>query len=375
VRLRTWAIRVLSTGWTTPPDVDSDTWRLFLRAERCAVALSTRAEGDGPPILHALATVELQRILSAQAQIERLGQVAADVGLRVAVLKGGRHALMPGHAVNLDDVDVLAEPGEENTVAAFLDRTGYRTVSHTNEAHLGTRATADAVSVEVHFAVRELGPVADLWHDARPLKGHPGVWELAPVDHARHVLFHAVKTHAYRRSVLRDLLVIGEADARLDEPLRARFDRLVAGDSAHRALTRTLNQARTLRDGGNGDFFIADAAAHYCLLTPAVARLERRLGGQVSRRVFTLLDDRAARRAYWEHVWQGSPQSPWRFFEPLEDRSPGLARWVRRLLRLARAPVVDLFAAPIARRARRLAARYPSADSDARTSAIRSADA
>src|SRR5215472_16643264 len=117
LRLRAWAIRVLSEGWTTPPEVPTQAWRLFLRAERCAVALSTRAEGDAPPILHAAATVELQRILSARAQIEDLGRSAAATGLRVVVLKGGLLALSSGHAVDLDDVDVLAEPGREQRIA------------------------------------------------------------------------------------------------------------------------------------------------------------------------------------------------------------------------------------------------------------------
>src|SRR4029077_4275685 len=93
LRLRAWAIRVLSVGWAAPPDVNSEEWRLFLRAERCAVALSTRTEGEAPPLLHALATIELQRILSARAQIEQLGRLAAEVGERIVVLKGAVMAL------------------------------------------------------------------------------------------------------------------------------------------------------------------------------------------------------------------------------------------------------------------------------------------
>lgn len=374
LRLRAWAIRVLADGWTAPPDVASSAWRRFIRAERCAVALSTRAEGDAPPLLHALATLELQRILSARGQIEHLGQVAAEVGLRVAVLKGGRHALSPAHAVDLDDVDVLAEPGREESIASFLDRTGYRTMSHDSPAHLGTRNTPYAVSVEVHFAIRELGPAAELWRHARPLTGHPGVWELAPLDHARQVLWHAVVTHPYRRSVLRDLIVIGESDGRLDGQQRADLDRLVAGDPAGKALARTLSQARRLRDGVQGDSFVADAAAHYALLSGPFDGINRFLGGQVSGRVFSLLDDRVARGAYWTQVWEGSPRSPWALLRAIDDRIPGVARWLRRFLRFIRAPMIELVAAPIAVRARGRAARYPADDSGATTSDIRSAD-
>lgn len=374
LKLRAWAIRVLAAGWTAPPDVASGAWRRFIRAERCAVALSTRAEGDAPPLLHALATLELQRILSARGQIEHLGQVAAEVGLRVAVLKGGLHALSPAQAVDLDDVDVLAEPGREDTIASFLDRTGYRTMSHDSPSHLGTRNAPYAVSVEVHFAIRELGPAAEPWRRARPVPGHPGVWELAPLDHARQVLWHAVTTHPYRRSVLRDLIVIGEGDARLDEEERAGLDRLVAGDPAGKTLARTLDQARRLRDGAQGDSFVADAAAHYSLLSPPFDGINRFLGGQVSGRVFSLLDDRIARATYWKQVWEGSPRSPWAFLRLIDDRVPGLARWLRRVLRFIRAPVIELVAAPVAVRARGRAARYPADVSGATASAIRSTE-
>ena len=76
---------------------------MFLRAERCAVALSTRTEGDAPPLLHAAATVELQRILSARAQIEELGRQVAAIGERVVVLKGGLMAL--GSSAGIDLVE------------------------------------------------------------------------------------------------------------------------------------------------------------------------------------------------------------------------------------------------------------------------------
>src|SRR5690242_12331857 len=103
LRLRTWAIQVLSAGWQPPPDVPVDTWKLFLKAERCAVALSTRVEGDAPPILHAVATVELQRILSARAQLEELGHRVQALGERVIVLKGGLMALGTASGVDLMD--------------------------------------------------------------------------------------------------------------------------------------------------------------------------------------------------------------------------------------------------------------------------------
>lgn len=379
--LRSWALRVLSTGWSPPPDVPTDAWRLFLRAERCAVALSIRAEGDAPPVLHATATVELQRILSARGQVEELGRSAARLGLRVMVLKGGLLALQSGTAptaaagVDLDDVDVLTERGHEQQVASFLDRNGYHAVAGDGPVHLGGRGTPNAVPIEVHFHLRELGDADGLWRRARAISGHQGLWRLDLLDHARHVLFHAVKTHPSRRSRLRDLLLIGRADGELDPGGRAALDRLVEEDDARPLLARTLDAARHLAWGSlTRDHFTSDAAAHYLLVTPVVSRLDLWLGGHVGRSVFARLSGPDARREYWRSQWDGgSPRSPWRFLAAVEERSPRAGGLLRRLLRLLRLPAIEAVAVRVARRAVRLGQAHDK--SPATTRAIRSGDA
>jgi len=368
LRLRAWAIRVLAEGWTAAPDVGPEAWRLFLRAERCALALSTRAEGDAPPLLHATATVELQRILSARAQLERLGRAAARAGLRALVLKGGVAALGTGAPVDLHDVDVLAEPGQAEALADLLDRSGYAVAGGRASAHLGQRVTANAVDVEVHFRVEELGDPADLWARAEPLPQHPGLWQPAPFDHCRHVLLHATITHPFRRGALRDLLLIGEADracppagaAHLGDFLRDHPQRLLL--EAARDAARALQAGRRERDA-----FVEEAAAHYLLsdryLLAAAAPI---FGGNVMFAVYARLGRPAVRRGYWGRAWRGATAvSPWPALNRLERHWPRAGRWARRLLRLARAPLVELVAGPIARRARRLATGQAGAASAA----------
>src|SRR2546425_7423326 len=88
--LRAWALDVLasqaaalSAEWQRRVVLHSrGAWQLFLEAERCALALQRRlrAQGeiaDGPaPMLQSSATAELQRVLTARAQLLEIGQLA-----------------------------------------------------------------------------------------------------------------------------------------------------------------------------------------------------------------------------------------------------------------------------------------------------------
>lgn len=374
LRLRTWAIQVLSSGWAPPPDVDFGAWKLFLKAERCAIGLSTRAEGDAPPLLHAAATIELQRILSARAQIEQLGRLAAEAGERIVVLKGGLMALGAAVAVDLVDIDVLAEPWAAERIAALLDRQGYVSERGGAEAHLSQRRQPYAVHVEVHHSLTELA-AESVWANAGPVPGKPGLWRPASVDQVWHALLHSTFTHPFRRGALRDLLLIGWADAACGREARAVIEERITGIKGRRRqlLQEVLGMARALRDGAPVDPFKREAVAHYLFSERPAWWGGRGLRPHALRSVFSMLDGEQARRQYWRSVWTGlSEESPWPLLARLEESWPLAGRTLRRTLRLLRVPVVEAVALPIALRAARLGAVQETVD--ARVLDMRSGD-
>ena len=370
LRLRSWAIQVLSAGWQPPPDVPVDAWKLFLRAERCAVALSTRAEGDAPPLLHAVATIELQRILSARAQLEELGRRIQALGERVMVLKGGLMALGSTSGVDLMDIDILAEPDTAPRIAGLLDAQGYLVEGRESPAHLAQRRQPFAVHIEVHHSLTECS-AAEVWTHAEPVPDRPGLWRAAPLDQVWHALRHTAYTHPFRRGALRDLILIGWADAACDQGSHEQLQERVASDTV---LGDLLRMARDLRDDrAPVDAFRREAAAHY-LLSPRPARFGNAgLRPHVTPSVFSLLDGDAARRAYWRAVWTGrSETSPWRGLAWVERVWPLAGRALRRTLRILRLPLVEMNALRIARRAERLASAQGR--SAVRTLTIRSGE-
>ena len=361
LKLRAWALRVLSEGWSAPPAADPGAWRVFLRSERCAVALSTRTEGEAPPLLHAVATVELQRILSARAQLERLGREAEHRKLRVMVLKGGVPALEGTGPVDLSDIDVLAEPGRAADVARLLDEIGYRSGTQPSDAHLEARVTPEALHFEVHFGLREFPDPEAVWRGATVSRS-PGLWRPAAIDHAWHVLVHSTVVHPFRRGALRDLLLIGGAAAALAPDRRAALAARVAEHAERARLGAALALADAIQHGAPGsDVFRADAALRAAfvvhgrpgdelgLLKPALAA-----------RAFSLLSGPTARRYYWRGVWRGGSVSPWRRVAAIEARWALAGRWLRRILRLVRAAVAEGPARRMAGVARRAAAQDPA---------------
>jgi len=359
LNLRSWAIRVLSSGWAAPPDVDLEAWKLFLRAERCAIALSTRTEGDAPPLLHAAATVELQRILSARAQIEELGRQVAAVGMRVVVLKGGVMALGSSAGVDLSDIDVLGEPAAAHRIAGLLDDRGYLTQGQSSPMHLPQRRQEFAVHIEIHHGLTEL-PATDLWAAAEPVPGRPGLWKPAAVDQVWHALVHSAVTHPFRRGALRDLLLIGWADQPLNGAGHRTLDQRMDAHPRKELLATTLRLARDIRDArAPVDPFLRESAAHYQLSRHFGPLGQSVLKSSIMRAVYATLDGGRARRDFWYSVWDGpNHQSPWPLLARLETAWPWAGRSLRRALRILRLPLVEMNAFRIARRAERLASTH-----------------
>src|SRR5205807_9832374 len=128
--------------WSDLAGCSASTWDVFLRTERCALALKARiaaAERVVPDHVETAATRELQRILSARGQLLRIGHLAAAHGISAVVLKGGVAALASAAPVDVHDADVLVRPLQAERLAALLDQEGFHATGPAGTAHLAQR--------------------------------------------------------------------------------------------------------------------------------------------------------------------------------------------------------------------------------------------
>jgi len=365
LRLRAAALQVLS-GRSDSPSLQSSsvcTWDVFLRTERCALALKSRLvmAGSGVPnVLEAAAMRELQRILSARGQLLRIGHLALEHHIPAIVLKGGVAALTSAAPVDVTDVDVLVPPPhrEAERLAELLDAEGFRATGPGATAHLAQRLAPNAVQIEVHFAIQDVEVNDAMWQRTRPLDGVPGLARLGAADQLWHLLVHTVVTHPYRRGALRDVLLTMEG-LRDCAPAELRdVERRITAHPLSPHLDGLLAMARELRDGlPVRDRFRREAAANYVLRGPLswlgfsrfwtsafLTALFAQLGGVTDRR----------RELAW--AWQPPANpSPWGFADRLERSLPRLGRWCRTGVRVPRLLVARIAAWPVAVAARRLA--------------------
>ena len=155
VDLRAAALTILAgrePDWTRLEHCSADTWKLFLRTERCALALKSRLTAAGCAVpdraraeIERAATPELQRILSARGQLLRIGRLAAAHGIAGVVLKGGVAALASAAPVDLHDVDVLVRPLQAEQLAGLLDEEGFHATGPAGTAHLAQRIAPNTV--------------------------------------------------------------------------------------------------------------------------------------------------------------------------------------------------------------------------------------
>src|SRR5882762_10073687 len=198
LRLRAAAIDLLGGSqpdWSSLAACSAGTWDVFLRTERCALALKARisaAEREVPDHVEAVATRELQRILSARGQLLHIGQLAAAHGIPAIVLKGGVAALVSAAPVDLADADVLVRTPHAQGLAELLDREGFRSIGSAGPAHLAGRLAPNAVQIEVHFALNDIELTDGMWNRARPLDGAAGLSSLGAADHLWYLLVHSV---------------------------------------------------------------------------------------------------------------------------------------------------------------------------------------
>jgi len=373
--LRAWALDLLiRRGPATRPPAwgASDslaTWELFLRSERCSLPLRSRLAAGSPSLLgvgaaqllERLATIELQRAISARGQLLEIGRLAAAHRLEPIVLKGGVAALSDDDPVDLADVDILLPREHGELLARLLNERGYRSTIAGSAAHLPACFDPEALPIEVHFAINDLNESGELRARARPFPEFPGLWRLSPPDHLWHLLVHSAVSHPDRRGSLRDLLLIKSAARQCSAAELEHVSARIATLSRSAPLSAMLGLARAVGSGvARIDCFRPEAAANYLLRSrfPWLARSQ--VLQRMSATVFVLLGSRWDRQTEWAEAsrhrepWE---QSTWKFLAALQRRSPWLGGTTRRLLRMGRVVLGRLLAWPVAASARRLAER------------------
>lgn len=342
-------------------------WRLFLRSERCARPLS-RAWSPPPRIasrgaqgdeMRVRRSVETQRVLAGRARLADLDRIAARLGVRIVVLKGG--VLLPGPgALDLGDLDLLTRPERAEEVAAALDRGGYRAEEGAGLWHLAKRSAGGGVPVEVHFTLSTAGESAPepLIRRSVRMEGTERLWRLEPREHLWHVLHHGVVEHPDRRGRLRDLLLTARAWAECSREERRAVRERSRRHPQSGALLGQLAMAESLAAGRTPeDRFREGAAGHYLLwslLHPL--GLPDTISAALFNAVVARLGSRADRKVEWRRQLR-LPRGPsgYRGVGPLERLAPGLGRSWRVGLRLVRRALVAGAAVPLAGAARRIA--------------------
>jgi hypothetical protein len=371
LELRAWALRSLILAPSAPLSCSPGSWRFFLRTERCALPLKARLAASGRYGLLApeskqeldnAARVELQRVLSARAQLLLIDRLVAEHGWGVVVLKGGVAALTDRDAADLADIDVLARSDDARALAAALDSAGYRADGASSPLHLAGRVAEGGLEVEVHTSIDMVGcPWSEsVWTRVTPLAGADHVRCLAPRDHLWHLLVHVGVLHPYRRGAIRDLLLLGQALTRCSHDDLAEVTAAIASHPYARTLQDMLCMARGLA----GTAPLEDRFAYQATVASLVRwhgrwlPLPEVIRADVGKWAIALLSGRADMRMEWGRVRMVTTgPSISRPIAWIEQRAPRLGRGVRVASRVLRVAIGIAFGLPLALAAAVVAAR------------------
>jgi hypothetical protein len=257
------------------------------------------------------------------------------------------------------DVDLLAGDAERAALsAALVAEAGYTAYGGAALWHDAPLLAPGGIQVEVHHRVEGMeAPAAVLLSSALPLDGAPGLLRLDDGAHRRHVLLHAASQHLHKRGSLRDLVLLAEALDGGDGAVAA-LAAETAGHPHAGAIRAHLAMAAALAAGrAPDDPFRATAAGAY-LLGAGEGALHRGVGATaLAMAVFVALEGPREWRRGWAELGEASRLPSWSpTLARLEAAAPWLGRPARYALRGVRYAGALLLAAPLARRARRLAA-------------------
>jgi hypothetical protein len=365
LRLRRWALRQLARPSGSPVASD-EAWHLFLESEQCAAALNTGSSSvPGGSLLAKYAISDVQRSLSARAQIAAIGAITREKGWPVVLLKGAV-AAAEQRSLYLLDVDVLVRAEHAALLAAELIRDGrFASGGSASPRHIAPLGSPFALPVEIHTSIdyRWTTITERAWRRIVPLDDMPGIWRLDPADHVVHLLSHIVLDHPERRGRLRDTLLLAWALEDMPASAAAEIACWIERNPYVKPLTDQLAFGRTIARGEPGpDPFEAAAFARYWIqerrhqwnplnlavwedLYPTAWYWVIALAAGWSSRTWLLdrlLERPAAASLFWATAW-------------LERRAPRAGRAIRVSLRAAHYFVTFVVAWPISRIVRRAA--------------------
>lgn len=297
-------------AWARAARVDDEGWRLFLRVERCALPLSRAVEraADLARLNHPFRAVlthaahrEALRVLVVRAHLQTAAELAAALGVRIIVLKGGVLA-MGDDPIVLSDVDVLVPEEQAANLAAALAARGWQLLTQ-NNARVSHVLVERGVDLEIH---RSLGDkeanTAAIRDRSEPLETAPPLRQLGPRDHLHHVVRHVALGHPNRRLRLRDLILIAHAARRCEaQELASAFSG--AGDYTVRVSRAVLDAALKRPDGDATRERERRALQYYVLaLRTPLPFVPRDVNQMVDAWSVAMLSTKWERRQLWENV-------------------------------------------------------------------------
>lgn len=353
VVIRRWALCLLGSDAGPSPALHAAAlgcapaaWDLFLRVERCSIALQRHLDAGGgwaglpEPVARLIrghAAHELMRSLSAKAQLKQIGRVAAERGWMVLVLKGGA-AVADGEFIHLGDLDILVEAERIGEVEAAFAELGYAPQGDATSYHLAPQVQANAIEIEVHRALADGSDLSTFRAAALPVAGEPGLWRLGGADHLRLLLRHSTGNHPERAGRIRELLLLGHALRTASAAEIAEVEAGLAVEPRGETMRAVLVLARALYNQNvTDDPFESLALRVYVLFHHLLWLGEGRYGLQLLARTALLV---ALGYGSWRVVWDKISSSPMRTVSRhavlgwLDRRARPLAGLGRRLLAL-----------------------------------------
>lgn len=349
--LRRWALQLLGAEAGPSPALrelaarsEPAAWDLFLRVERCALALQRRLDATGgwtdlpkaaSKLIRGYAAGELMRALSAKAQLRTVGRLAAERGWTVMVLKGGV-AVAAGDFLHLGDLDILVEADRIGEVEAALAGLGFEAQGDATSYHLAPQVIANAIEIEVHRSLQDGSGLDEFSAAALPLEGEPTLWRQGGADHLLFLIHHSTNHHAERAGRIRELLLIGHALRTASPAEIAEVEAGLAAEARGETMRAVLDVARAL----NGRSYTSDpfeplVLRVYILFNHFLGLSESRFGLQILARAAQLV---ASGFGAWRAVYAKIRASPMRTISQhaalawLDRRARPLAELGRRLL-------------------------------------------
>ena len=360
LRLRSWALAVLTEIDAEPPQAHARSHRYFWESERCATPLWEKLSGLGSiddlpdelrqNLLHRVAQ-EGERIRSVRDQLDTVGQIARSNIWKVAVLKGAVPLAISNAPLDLADLDLLVEPDTAPDLASALDRIGYRATGHSNPRHLRARSRDGGLPLEIHTTLDLSGAPLPrrVWDGLVPIP-RSGLCRLAASEHLWHVLQHVVLDHPERRGLLRELLLLQHAVGECNEAQLSAVRMQIHENDERERFFEVLAEVESIQRG-NATQPLVDVAARFYAVRSLLdgIPLPHILEGYVYKWAFGWLFGREARCRLWEEVlWHGLEPSSHHHIKLAERTAPLLGRAYRVFWRMLRTVAAMTVAIPTA---------------------------